>query len=371
MDEHNAKKRLLNEADVLQLVKKLLLRWGFILRTTVCFMIFGVVMAVSMVKHYTAEIVVAPESANTSSFSGSLGSLASMVGFDIGGISGNSSDAIYPILYPDVIQSLPFLSSLFDVRVTSLDGSVDTTYYHYVERLRKISWVEYLKGTPKRAMKWLENKFSAPEKVTDPSHFDYYRLSKVQMARIESLSSSIAIFVDKKTNVVSLSFTERDPKIAAIMADTIMSRLQQCITEYRTKKALNDCAYIEKMCEDARLEYEDAQKRYANFVDRNRSLALERTAVERERLESEKDMKNMIYTSWAQQLLLAKAKVQENTPAFTTLKPVSIPVEPSSMRKLYVVLIYTIIGLGFSIMYVLSKGTVVTTFRKLFVSKKS
>ena len=94
--------------------------------------------------------MVAPEAAG-SSVSAGLGSLAAMVGIDMAAMSGG--DAIYPILYPDIIQSLPFLSSLFDVRVQSLDGSIDTTYYYYKSKLQKKSWVDHIKALPKKAMK--------------------------------------------------------------------------------------------------------------------------------------------------------------------------------------------------------------------------
>ena len=106
------KKKLLNETDLLNIVGKVLARWKFVFAVTFCFAVFGVIIALSTVKRYTTEVVVAPESSSTFSASG-LGSLASMVGLDLG--MSESSDAIYPMLYPDIVSSLPFLSSLFEV----------------------------------------------------------------------------------------------------------------------------------------------------------------------------------------------------------------------------------------------------------------
>ena len=121
---------------------------------------------------------------------------------------------------------------------------------------------------------------------------------------------------------------------------------------------------------EAKKNYEEAQERYAIYVDRNRNVTQERYLVEMERLSADKDLKNALYTQWAQQLQLAKAKVQEYTPAFTTLKPAVVPAISSSMRKLMILLIYTFVGGVLAVAYVLLKEPVVNICRKLFNIKK-
>ena len=116
--------------------------------------------------------------------------------------------------------------------------------------------------------------------------------------------------------------------------------------------------------------YEKAQEAYAIFVDRNRNVTQERFLVEMERLEADKELKNTLYTQWAQQLQLAKAKVQEYTPAFTTLKPAAVPALPSTMRKLMIIFIYTFFGGVLSVAYVLLKDSIINIWRKLFNYKK-
>ena len=365
MEDFNTKKPLLKEADLLQLVGKVLGKWKFILKVTVCFMVIGVVMALSTIKKYTAQVVVAPES-STSGIGGGLASLASFAGIDMDA----GGDAIYPLLYPDIIQSLPFLCSLFDVNVQSVDGRVDTTYSYYVKNLSKKSWVTAVKKFPKKAINKAISLFKEKEPEGNPYLFDPYRLSKKQMIMIESLNGAINVFVDKKTEVITLSFTDQDPLIAAMMADTIMARLQGRITEYRTKKAIADCTYIEKLYLEAKAEYEKAQDTYAMYVDRNRNVTQERFLVEKERLQADKDMKNSLYTQWAQQLQLSKAKVQEYTPAFTTLKPASVPALPSSMSRSMILVLYTFLGGVFAVAYVLLKEPIVDICKKLFSSKE-
>ena len=293
---------------------------------------------------------------------GGLASLASLAGVNMG----TGGDALYPLLYPDIIRSLPFLCSLLDVQVQSADGCVDTTYAYYFKKIRKKTWVDKVKNFPKKVIGGIVGLFVDKKNGGDFYAFDPYRLSEKQMQLVGALDATIGVAVDMKTEVITLSFTDHDPLIAAMMVDTIKVRLQERITEYRTKKALADCNYIENLCIESKKEYEKAQEAYAAYVDRNRNITQERFLVEKERLAADRDLKNSLYMQWAQQLQLAKAKVQENTPAFTTLKPASVPALPSSMSKSMMVILYAFFGGVFAVAYVLLKDYVVDVFRKLF-----
>ena len=353
-----------DEIDLLELVAKVLLKWKFILKVSICFMAFGLVMAFSSTKKYTAQVVISPET-SAYGMDGGMASLASLAGFDMS----SEGSAIYPLLYPDIIQSLPFLCSLLDVDVQSVDGKVDTTYVYYVKKIRKKSWVVKLKEFPGKTINKVVALFKEKEVVGNPNVFDPYRLSKPQMALIGGLQRAINVSVDKKTEVITLSFTDQDPLIAAMMADTIKEHLQNKITEYQTKKAIVDCDYIEKLCVEAKAEYEKAQEAYAMYVDRNRNVTQERFLVEKERLVADRDLKNSLYMQWAQQLQMAKAKVQEKTPAFTTLKPAAVPPFPSSMGGLKLLVLYTFAGGVLAVGYVLVKDYVIDVFHKVFGKK--
>ena len=366
MEEQNKNNASFEEIDLLELVGKVLAKWKFILIVTACFMVLGVVVALSGAKEYTAQVVVAPET-STSSMGGGLASLASLAGVDMeGGV-----DAIYPLLYPDIIQATPFLCSLLDVNVKSIDDRVDTTYVYYRRALRKKTWLDKVKGFPIRMMAKVNALFEEKEVATSNSAvFDPYRLSKKQMMLVEALKGSINVLVDKKTEVITLSFTDRDPLVAAMMVDTIKARLQERITEYRTKKAILDCEYMGKLYLESKAEYEKAQELYAEYVDRNRNVTQERFLVEKERLAADRDFKNSLYMQWAQQLQLAKAKVQEQTPAFTTLKPAAVPALPSSMSRFMVLALFTFFGCALAVAYVLLKDYVIDIWHKLFGDKK-
>ena len=344
------KKELIKEMDLLKITRQLLERWKFILTVMLCFAIFGIVIAFSTVKTYTSDVVVAPE-ASSSSFTSNFAPIASMVGMDIG--LENNGEALYPMLYPDIASSLPFLTSLLDANVKTIDENVDTTYFTYKRKYQKRTWLDDAKAIPSKLIKFTKSLFSSAEPARNNSSLDPYRLSESEMLMVESLQSVFNVFVDKKTNVVTITFSDRDPRVAASMADTITNRLQKAVTEYRTKKAIDYCKYVEMMYIEAKDSLEAAQKRYADFVDRNRNVTNEHVLIEKERFTADKELKASLNAHWAQQLQLAKARVQESTPVFVTLKPAAIPAFPSSMGRMTMIMIYALLGSAVAIVYIL------------------
>ena len=222
------KKPVIKEQDLLEIVSRIIKRKRFIIIFTAVSFVLGIILAATSVKQYTVEIMVSPEDSESSALSGNLTSLASMVGLEFG----SSSDAIYPLLYPDIVNSLPFLTSLMDVRVTSADGLVDTTYAYYQARLQKKYWFSEVVKAPKRGIKKLLRLFKKDNNTGDPFVYDPYRLSEQQLIQIEGLSNKITVFVDKKTEVITLSFKDPDPEIAAIMAQKVESELEEKVIDY-------------------------------------------------------------------------------------------------------------------------------------------
>ena len=123
------KKQIIKEQDIIELLARIYSRKRFIICFTLISFVVGIILAFTSIKQFTAQVMVSPESAESSSLSSNINSLASMVGLNFS----TSSEAIYPLLYPDIINSLPFLTSLMEKRVSvaTKEGVIDTTYAEY------------------------------------------------------------------------------------------------------------------------------------------------------------------------------------------------------------------------------------------------
>lgn len=92
------------------------------------------------------------------------------------------------------------------------------------------------------------------------------RLTKKEKAQIDILKKSIIATIDKKTAITNVSVTLQNPRVAAVVADSVVRSLQEYIIGYRTSKAKEDCAYLEKLFEERKQEYYTAQKSMRNTL---------------------------------------------------------------------------------------------------------
>jgi capsule polysaccharide export protein KpsE/RkpR len=150
---------------------------------------------------------------------------------------------------------------------------------------------------------------------------------------VKAINQKVICDVDKKTLVITINVTDQNPLIAATMADTVKNRLQNFITDYRTSKVRVDLEYYRKIYAETKARYEDARQKYAEFVDANQDLILQTVRQKQIDLENEMQLQYNAYTQVAQQLVAAEAKVQEETPAFTTLQSATVPVRKAGPAR--------------------------------------
>lgn len=136
-----------------------------------------------------------------------------------------------------------------------------------------------------------------------------------EMGMANAIASRINIGVDKKKKTITIFVTMQDPLVAATVADTVRVRLKKYITEYRTSKARRLLEYAEKLRKEARAEYYEAQKRYTRYADGNQGLVKLTSRAEQARLRNEMDLAQATYNQTEQQVQIAKAKVEKETPS--------------------------------------------------------
>lgn len=311
----------------------------FILKCGIVGVIVGLIAAFSIPKEYSTTVNLASETG--ASGAGGLSSLAAMAGINIG--SGRSSEALTPELYPNIVSSTPFTLELFDVQVKSIDDNINTTLYDYLDEHQKGAWWNYIIAAPKIALGairslWSKDNTELMESLNSDDN-GYISLTNDQRLIAEKLNKRISISVDKKTNYTTISVKMQDPLIAATVADTVTKFLQKYITDYRTNKSKKDLQFSEGIYENAKRDYEAKQAAYAAFADANQNLFTQRSRTELERLQNDRNLAMNVYTQSAQQLQLAQAKVQEETPVLTVVQPAVVPLQgsPSKLKVLIIV----------------------------------
>lgn len=305
---------------------------------SVCGAVLGLIIAFSIPREYTTSVKLAPEIIDPKASGGSLSALASMAGLSMG--SSMSADAVYPQLYPDVVGSVPFMTSLFDVEVTTEEGE-KMTVQKFMEDETSSPWWSAIMALPGKAIGLLRSS----DEEGGPGHkLNNFHLTQDESKLVERLGLRIGTAVDQKTNVVTIDVKMQDPMVSAILADTVVARLKEYVTDYRTNKARNDLAYAIKLNEEAKENYYKAQQRYADYLDRNQGLALHSAQTMRERLENEAQLTFNLYNTTSQQVQKAQAKVQENTPVYAVVTPATVPIKPSAPKKLMILVGFTFLA---------------------------
>lgn len=306
--------------------------------------VLGILIALGTPKQYTVSITLSPEMGSGKSGSGLASMAASFLG---GSIGSDSPDALNATLAPDIVASTPFLMELFDARVVSQDKQIDTTFTAYLDE-QKSSWMGYVLKAPGMAISGIKSLFSDKEEKTATIQKGAIELNEKDAAKLGSLRQAITVEADKKTAITTLSVTLQDPKVTATIADSVVSKLQQYITAYRTSKAKEDCQYLEKLYKERQQEYYDAQQRYARYVDANSNVVFQSTLAERERLQNDMNLAYQVYSQVAQQLQVARAKVQEEKPVFAVVEPAVVPLNPSGTSRKVIVLGFLFLAVAFT-----------------------
>ena len=178
---------------------------------------------------------------------------------------------------------------------------------------------------------------------------DPFQLTREQMSIVTGLREAITAEVDKKSGITTVGVVLQDPLVTAIVADSVVAKLQKYITSYRVSKAQQDCNYLEQLYKERQQEYYIAQQNYANYMDANKNVILQTVLTEGERLQNEMSLAYQVYS--------------EAKPVFAVVEPASVPLHPSGISK-------KMILIGFVFLAVIGASAWILFGRDLLVGLK-
>lgn len=295
-------------------------------------------------RYYTCEVKLAPEM-NGEDINNGFSKLASQFGFNM-----LAQDAIYPMLYPELFESPEFIVGLYGIRVTTQDGELSTDYYTYMKSHQKhnpFAW----------PLAQISNLFASDEEMPagGKDGVNAFRMNRKDYDLMLQIMKTFNCSVDKKTDVISINVKDQDPLVCATMADSVKTRLQNFIIRYRTQKAAEDLVHYQQLRDSIEEEYVVAMKTYSHFSDTHMRNPLQSFQSERDKLRNDLMLKQTSLGAIEAQLQTAKVKLQEKTPAFTTLKSAIVPVRPAGPKRiLFVALMMVLSTIGTGI-YILRK----------------
>ena len=326
-------------------------------------LIIGVIIAISIPRQYTVEVTLSPEMGSAKG-GGLSGLAASFLGSDV--TMGDGSDALNASLSADIVSSTPFLLELSTMKIPVLKNEMMALNAYLDEE--SSPWWSYVIGFPAMVIGGVkslfiegEDEFISSDKVSQGT----IELSKKELGKIGVLKKMIVASVDKKTSMTSVAVTLQEPRVAAVVADSVVKKLQEYIIDYRTSKAKEDCIYLEKLFKERQQEYYAAQKKYADYLDSHDNIILQSVRAEQERLQNDMSLAYQIYSQVGSQLQVSRAKVQEEKPVFAVIEPAVVPLTPSGTDKKICVLAFVFLFVCIVIFWHLLGKDILNKFKEI------
>ncbi|MCY7352077.1 MAG: lipopolysaccharide biosynthesis protein [Cytophagaceae bacterium] len=318
---------------------------AFIAKVTLGFALLGIVSALLALPEFTSEARLMPElKSNLAGNFSQFRSLADLAGVNIDNVGGEA-EAVRPDLYPNILQSTPFLMHVMAQKVVDPDFAQPVTVEQYLlEKAGKTP-----QGKAQRIVyAWQRILAPDPEKlrvVPDAQNISKaIRMSRQQEELAKSLKSRITSILDKKTGIITISVKMPDPVVAATLARLTTEYLTQYVVEYRTEKSRQQAEFLRQRVAEAKRRYQSAEYALQSYRDRNRNSFLNVARIDEQRLQTEFTLTQQVYNELSRQMEQAQIKVREETPVFKLLDPPQVPNRRSEPKRTIMVLVYTVLG---------------------------
>ena len=332
-----------DEIDLIALFLKIWDNKKLILKYFLIFFSIGIFVAIFSPKEYTAQSVVLPQS-NSAAGIGSLGGLATIAGVSIG----NNNGDILPKLYPNIAQSIPFQKEMLKtpINITGIEEPI--SYQDYYQKYPKTNLLSTIKKYTIGLPVLIIGSFKSEEKsktisVKDSSNI--YSITKDEKKLFDLLKSQLNIDYSEKEGYVTLSFSMDEPLAAAQMLKNAENYLQNAVTEFKIQKAKQQLDFIQKRYNEAEKDFKEKQIRLASFQDSNRGLISSLPQTRLSQLQTDFNLAFNIYSELAKQLESQKIKVKEDTPVFTVIEPVSVPLDRTKPKRGIIIAVWSFLGI--------------------------
>lgn len=355
------------EIDLMAIFYKIITVRGVLCKAAGVGVIIAIVVALSIPKQYTVKVTLSPEMGNAKGSNGLAGLAASFLGD--GALIGESTDALNASLSADIVSSTPFLLELLEMEVSVSKKDDKMTLGSYLDE-ESSPWWDYLIGFPGIVIGGVKSLFGEDTVPASGGRQGTIELTKEVNEKINFLKKKISASIDKKTAITSITVTLQNPQVTAVIADSVVHKLQEYIIGYRTSKVKEDCAYLERLFKERQQEYYAAQRKYADYVDAHDNVVLQSVRAEQERLQNDMSLAYQIYSQVANQLQVSRAKVQEEKPVFAVVEPAVVPLKPSGMGLKIYILLFVFLSVSGTLVWVLFGKSLLASLRKELKNKE-
>ena len=367
---NNSSENQEDSIDIIALLQSIWTGKKLILKTVLVFMILGLFIAVLSQNEYTASTTIVPQSSSEKP-GGSIGGLAALAGINLGSVGQQSS--ISPTLYPQILTNISFQKELLETLITIEGQDNKITYKEYYTNVYSPSVLSSIKkytiGLPGVLIGLLKSDKTSNEKSKNNDSLP--QITEDDKELIELLLEQLSMEVNDKYGYISLSTTMPEARAAAELTQKAQELLEQYVIDFKIEKSSSELDFIKNRYQEKEQEFQKIQQKLAVYTDRNQNVNSARAKMELMLLQSEYDLAYGVYSELAKQLETQELKVKEDTPIFTILQPVFVPLEKTGPKKSLILIIYTFLGFVLSIGYLIAIEPIQNIIKEIRSTKEN
>ena len=367
---NNSSENQEDSIDIIALLQSIWKGKKLILKTVLVFMILGLFIAVFSQNEYTASTTIVPQSSSEKP-GGSIGGLAALAGINLGSVGQQSS--ISPTLYPQILTNISFQKELLETLITIEGQDNKITYKEYYTNVYSPSVLSSIKkytiGLPGVLIGLLKSDEISKEESKNNDSLP--QITEDDKKLIELLLEQLSMEVNDKDGYIGLSTTMPEPRAAAELTQKAQELLEQYVIDFKIEKSSSELDFIKNRYQEKEQEFQKIQQKLAVYTDRNQNVNSARAKMELMLLQSEYDLAYGVYSELAKQLETQELKVKEDTPIFTILQPVFVPLEKTGPKRSLILIIYTFLGFVLSIGYLLAIEPIQNIIKEIRSTKEN
>jgi uncharacterized protein involved in exopolysaccharide biosynthesis len=367
---NNSSENQEDSIDIIALLQSIWTGKKLILKTVLVFMILGLFIAVFSQNEYTASTTIVPQSSSEKP-GGSLGGIAALAGINLGSVGQQSS--ISPTLYPQILTNISFQKELLETLITIEGQDNKITYKEYYTNVYSPSVLSSIKkytiGLPGVLIGLLKSDEISKEESKNNDSLP--QITEDDKKLIELLLEQLSMEVNDKDGYIGLSTTMPEARAAAELTQKAQELLEQYVIDFKIEKSSSELDFIKNRYQEKEQEFQKIQQKLAVYTDRNQNVNSARAKMELMLLQSEYDLAYGVYSELAKQLETQELKVKEDTPIFTILQPVFVPLEKTGPKRSLILIIYTFLGFVLSIGYLLAIEPIKNIIKEIRSTKEN
>lgn len=347
------------EVDFVYLAKTIWNRKLLVIKLTGIAAVAGFIISIMIPNQYTASItfvqeIAYPEVRLNDEKLLAISALAEVAGVDLKELK---NARITPQAYSYIFSSVPFRQELLQTRLNfgHRDSALTLRAYY-----TKSGLVRSITELPGRTMKVLKGGGSSQKSQTIDPKLPLLTMEEIELNNMLGKQVTLKILDDE---FITIRCTLPEAYASAQLARSTAELLQKYVTEYQTAKACTNLQYIQERHDEAKRNLSKIQEELtASQVGKKQTIPDLKYSPEKLSADCRIAENACLELAW--KLEQSKIALNEQTPVFKTINPVTVPYGKTYPNRLKTTAFFSFFGFVLAMVLILGRGFIEETKEK-------